>query len=147
MNRTVKKALFWMVIIVAAYLSWRIVVITTQGPLPAEISYSEFLSQVEAGNVVKVTIARSQINGRFKDDSAFRLTVPVSQEGMLQTLHQKNVEIWIRDTDGGVFTLLCNLLPFLLLAGLWFFMIRQIRTMKQSQVQVNQVGNPPASIG
>ena len=87
--------------------------------------------------MVRVTIARSEISGRFKDDSTFRLTGPASQEGMLQTLHQKNVEIWIRDTDGGIFTLLCNLLPFLLLAGLWFFMIRQIKTMKRSQVQVN----------
>jgi cell division protease FtsH len=146
MTSTIKKVLFWFVILVAAFLLWKIIAMQGQRPLP-DISYSEFLSQVEAGNVIRVSIMRSQITGTYREGGAFHVTAPSSQEGMLQTLRQKNVEIWVRDPDGGTWTLICNLLPFLVLVWLWFSMLRQIKIMKKSQVQMNQTGNPPAAIG
>jgi cell division protease FtsH len=98
-----------------------------------EISYSEFLTQVESGNIIKVTISQNQINGRYRDNGLFRVSAPTSQEGMLQTLHQKNVEIWFTDKPGGGWpATLANFSPLLLLAALWLFMIRQ---MKSRQVQ------------
>jgi len=147
MNPTVKTVLFWLVILVAAFLLWKVVQIQSHEPTSPEISYSEFLSQVEAGNVVRVTISKNQINGRYKNDEAFHVTGPASQDGMLETLHQKDVEIWIRDTDSSSSTLLMNLLPFLLLAGLWFFMIRKMKLVKRAQTQDGQTGSPPAPIG
>jgi len=66
-----------------------------------EISYSEFLTKVESGNVIKVTISHNQVNGRYRDNAEFRVIAPTSQEWMLQTLHQKNVEIWFADAPSG----------------------------------------------
>jgi len=52
---------------------------------------------------------------------------------MLRTLHEKNVEIWFSDAaDSGQSAWLLNLAPLILLAAIWFFMIRQ---MKQKRDQ------------
>jgi cell division protease FtsH len=143
MNSPVKTTLFWVMVLVAALLLWKVVQNQSE-PASPEISYSEFLSQVEAGNVIRVTITKSQISGKYKGGEAFHVTGPASQDGMLQELHQKGVEIWIRDTDSSTSTLLLNLVPFLLLAVLWVFMIRKMRVVKRAQTQD---GNPPPPIG
>lgn len=139
MNSTAKTLVFWLVIAVSAFLLWQ----TVKGgqnkqPETPEISYSEFLSQVEAGNVAKVSISKTQVNGSYRDGRSFRLTGPTSQEGMLQTLHQKSVEIRFTDAAEGNWSgaWLSNIAPLILLAVLWLFMIRQ---MKQRQAQ------PPAN--
>lgn len=129
MNSTIKTRVFWLVVAGSAFLLWQVVRGGQNGQKIPEISYSEFLSQVESGNVSKVTISKSQITGRYRNDSGlFRLTAPTSQEGMLQILRQKNVEIWFTDAAAGDWpTWLMNFAPLVLLAALWFFMIRQLR--------------------
>ena len=137
MNRTAKTLLFWLVIVVSASLLWQTVKSAqNKPPETPEISYSEFLSRVEAGNVAKVSISKTQVNGNYRDGRSFRLTGPTNQEGMLQTLHQKSVEIRFTDAaEENWSTRLSNIAPIILLAVLWFFMIRQ---MKPRQAQ------PPA---
>ncbi len=131
MNSTVKTVVFWFVIVLSATLLWQVVKGGNTTPVP-EISYSEFLSQVDAGNVLKVTVAKNLVTGTNRDHSTFRVIAPSSQEGMLQELRQKNVEIWFKDSavEGGWPAWLLNLAPLILLAALWFFMIRQIQQKK-----------------
>ena len=129
MNSGVRAVVFWLVIMLSAFLLWQVVQKRPNQQTIPEISYSEFLSQVEAGNVVKVTISNSQVNGIYRDNSSFRVTAPARQEAMLQTLRQKNVEIWFRDTaSGDRASWLLNIAPLLLLAALWFFMMRQMKS-------------------
>jgi len=139
-NSTMKTLVFWLVIVVAAYLLWHSVKSGGNAPPTPEISYSEFLTQAEAGNVGKVTISKNHANGNYRDGRNFRVTVPTSQEAMLQILHQKNVEIWFADAPEGDWpTWLMNLAPLILLAALWFFMIRQIK-QRQLQSSINKQG-------
>ena len=128
MNSTIKTVVFWLVIVLSAFLLWQVVKSDHNEQKTPEISYSEFLSQIDAGNVAQVTISKAHAYGKYRDGSSFRVTAPTSQEGMLQALHQKNVEIWFRDdaTSGGWPAWLLNLAPLILLAALWFFMIRQL---------------------
>jgi cell division protease FtsH len=119
---------FWLVIVVSAFLLWQVVKSGPQQQKIPEISYSEFISQLEAGNVSKVVISKNQVTGTYRDNLSFRVIAPSSQEGMLQSLRQKNVEIWFRDnTEAGGATWLLNLAPLVLLGALWFFMIRQMQ--------------------
>ena len=128
-----KTAVFWGVIVFSAILLWQIVAAKPTARSVPEISYSEFLSQIESGNVTKVTISHHQVDGRFRDNREFRLIAPTSEEGMLQTLHQKNVEIRFTDkANAGWPATLSGLLPLVLLGALWLFMIRQT---KSRQVQ------------
>jgi cell division protease FtsH len=132
MDSTVKTVVFWFVIVLSATLLWQVVKGGNATTAIPEISYSEFLSLVDAGNVVKVTVSRNQINGVYRDQRGFRLFAPASQEGMLQELRQKNVEIWFKDStlEGGWPNWILNLAPLILLAALWFFMIRQMQKKK-----------------
>ncbi len=134
MNPTIKTVVFWLVILISAFLLWKVVQAPGIQPKTREISYSEFLSQVDAGNVVKVTISQNQVYGKYYDGSPFRVTVPASQEGMLQSLRQKKVQIVVRDTSGGGFgfQLLGTWAPLIVLAALWFFMIRQMQAKRGS---------------
>jgi len=139
LNSTVKNALFWLVIVMACFLLLQVVKSGKGEPQGTEISYSEFLSQVEAGSVGKVVITKTQVNGQYRDGRSFRVTAPSSQEGMLRTLHEKNVEIWFREAaEGGWPAWLLNIAPLLLLAALWVFMIRR---MKQRQDQSQAEGS------
>jgi cell division protease FtsH len=99
------------------------------------ISYSEFLSQVDAGNVVEVTISQNEVYGKNRAGSSFRVTVPASQEGMLQSLRQKNVEILVRSGSGGGFALqlLETWAPLIVLAAIWLYMIRQVKARRSSE--------------
>ena len=138
MDQTVKTVIFWLVIVLSAFLLWQGVKANPDQRKTPEISYSAFLSQVEAGNVAKVTISRNQILGWYRDNSPFSVTPPTSQEGMLQALRQKNVEIWFKDAaEGDRTTWLLNLAPLFLLAALWFFMIRQMK-QRQSPTSMNR---------
>jgi cell division protease FtsH len=127
----VKRAVFWLVTVISVFLLWQVVKSSPNRQEIPEISYSEFLSKVETGSVSKVIISKNQIDGRYRDDRYFRVTAPTSQEGMLQILHQKGVEIWFRDAPSGNWsTWVMNFVPLILLGALWFFMIRQINLRK-----------------
>jgi len=126
---------FWLVILISAFLLWQVVKAPRNQQQTLEISYSEFLSQVDAGNVVKVTVSQNQVFGVYRNNSYFRVTVAASQEGMLQSLRQKNVEIWFKDTNGANWPsqLLGTWAPLIVLAALWFFMIRQMQIKRSSE--------------
>lgn len=132
MDPTVKKVVFWLVIVVSALLMWQAVKAGPEQQKVPEISYSEFLSQVEAGSVDKVTISGNLVNGRYHDGRAFRVTGPSSQERMLTELREKNVGIWFKNDNTSRSVWLLNLAPLILLAALWFFMIRQMRQRTNS---------------
>ena len=141
MSGTMKTIVLWLVILVSAVLLWQVVKNANRNTQQVpEISYSQFLSDVDAGKVAKVTIARTTLDGSFTDGGAFRVVVPAAQEQMLEALRQKQVEVWYADKpDQSLSNWLMNLAPLVLLAVLWFFMIRQVRARSQAR------GNAAAS--
>jgi cell division protease FtsH len=127
-NSTVKTVLFWLMIVVAAFLLWQVVKISTGGPKEAEVNFSEFLARVDQGNVKEVEITAMEVHGKYADGSAFHTTVPANYPDMYKLLQSKNVNIKIRDINSGNWAWLLNLAPIALLVALWFFMIRQMQT-------------------
>ena len=79
----------------------------------------------------EVTITGMEVRGKYQNDnSAFHTTVPANYPDMIKTLRDKGVSINVRDnTNGGwTFQLLGTWAPLIVLAALWFFMIRQMQT-------------------
>ena len=138
MNSTIKTVVFWLVIRVSAFLLWQVVRSGSSSPKIREIGYSSFLSDVESGKVAEITLSKNHVDGKYQDGTLFSVTVPTSQEGMLQTLRENNVNIFVRDepSENGAKYLL-NLAPMILLVILWFFMIRQLR-QRQVQPQIGK---------
>lgn len=137
MNSTVRAVVFWFVIVTSAFLLWQVVRSGSSSPKVPEIGYSSFLSDVESGKVAEITLSKNHVDGKYQDVTRFSVTVPTSQEGMLQTLRENNVNIFVRDepSENGTKYLL-NLAPMILLVILWFLMIRQLR-QRQAQLQIS----------
>ena len=128
MNKTAKALSFWLVIAVSAYLLWQVVKTNPSDQRIPEISYSSFLPQVADGQVIKVTIAGSVVRGYDHKGGSFRVIAPPNQTAMLDVLQQHGVEIWFRESsEQGWPNWVLNLAPLVLLAALWFFMIRQMQ--------------------
>ncbi|MGE0406725.1 MAG: ATP-dependent zinc metalloprotease FtsH [Candidatus Korobacteraceae bacterium] len=129
MNSTVKTVVFWLVIVLSGVLLWQVVKAGGNGTKQREINFTEFMSQVDSGNVQGVTITGSDVTGSFRGEkTTFHTTVPSNYPEMFKTLRDKGVNITVKDIQGGSWTWLLNFAPLLLLAALWFIMIRQMQT-------------------
>jgi len=129
-NSTVKTVVFWLVIVLSAFLLWQVVKGAGGGQKETELNFSTFMSDVDQGKVKDVTITGMEVRGQFKNDnSAFHTTVPANYPDMIKTLQDKGVVMTFKDLNSGSWpSWLLNLAPLILLAALWFFMIRQMQT-------------------
>ncbi|HVO82087.1 MAG TPA: ATP-dependent zinc metalloprotease FtsH [Terriglobales bacterium] len=130
MNSTVKTVVFWLVIVVSAFLLWQVVQRGSASQKEKDLNFSQFMAEVDQGNVKEVTISGMEVHGQYRNDnSGFRTIVPANYPDMIKTLRDKGVSMSFRDMNsGGWPTWLLNLAPLILLAALWFFMIRQMQT-------------------
>jgi cell division protease FtsH len=129
-NSTVKTVLFWAVIMVSAFLLWQVVRTGGTSQKDKEVNFSQFMSDVDQGIVREVTVIGVEVRGKYKaDNSAFHTTVPPNFPDMYKTLRDKGVSINVKDISNGTWpSWILNLAPLVLLAALWFFMIRQMQT-------------------
>ncbi|MBZ5616910.1 MAG: ATP-dependent metallopeptidase FtsH/Yme1/Tma family protein [Acidobacteriia bacterium] len=130
-----RSALYWLVIVVSAFLLWQVTRKGASAPVAPEISYSDFLARVANDQVSKVTIAGSVVSGSDAKGGKFRVIAPANQAAMLEALQQHGVEIWFKEeTEQSRANWILNLLPLILLAALWFFMIRQMQNRRSPGV-------------
>lgn len=130
MEGTIKTAVFWLVMVIAAALLWQVVRSTPRDQQSPEISYSKFISQAQAGEIERVTITGPRIDGEYRNGKGnFRLTGPTDPGPFLAILQDKGVEIRFRaaEPQSLPMQLLGTWAPLILLGALWFFMIRQMR--------------------
>ena len=93
-----------------------------------ELTYSEFLKEVEINNVSKVTIVDNSIAGILMDGTEFSTYSPDDPE-MINILRSKNIVIEAKPPVkvSWWMQLLSSLLPMLLIIGIWLFMIQQMQ--------------------
>jgi len=93
------------------------------------MSYSSFRDKVEAGEVKSVSIAPERISGELEGGERFS-TVPVPNDtGLYQLLDEKGVEVQgkAEEQPSIWLILLYQALPFLLILGIAFFVLRQMQ--------------------
>src|SRR6476646_5341963 len=130
-NSTVKTVVFWLVIVLSAFLLWQVMKAGSAGQKEKEVNFSQFLSDIDQGNVKEVTITGMEVRGKYRNDnSPFHTTAPVNYPDIYKMLRDKGVTMNIRDMSSGSWPLqlLGTWAPLILLAALWFFMIRQMQT-------------------
>ncbi len=135
MNSTARTIIFWMFMILLAVVLWRLASTGNQSAREKEVNYTEFLQNVEKGNVVEVTIALSpvgaRITGQFREPSVKFRGVTVPKETLpelTKTLREKGAAITVNEESrNDWFTALVYIGPVILIALLWIFMIRQMQ--------------------
>jgi len=130
LNSTVKQIVFWLVIILSGILLWQVVNgAGNKGIKEQQISFSQFLGNVQQGTVRDVTITGNEIRGVNKDGkTGFYLTAYPNYPDMIKQLQDKGVNITVKDVGNGGWSVLIQFAPVLLLVALWFVMIRQMQT-------------------
>jgi cell division protease FtsH len=127
-NSTAKTAVFWVAVFGSAVLLWMLFQKGTQGQRDVEVSFSQFQSDVDQGKVAEITVNGQEVRGKFTDKSVFHTTAPDKFSDMYKPLHDKGVNVTVKDQAAGTWsTWITTLGPFLLLAAFWFFMIRQMQ--------------------
>jgi cell division protease FtsH len=99
------------------------------GVLETKVPFSEFLSEVELGQVLKVEIQGNNITGVLSNGTTFTTYSP-NYPNLVEKLTNKGVSIIASPIDAKMPSLLGILLswfPMLLLIGVWVFFMRQMQ--------------------
>jgi len=92
-----------------------------------EITYSEFIRQAEAGNVQYVTVDGEKLLISATDGKSY-YTINPRDDQMTDRLLNSGVEIRAEPQEsGGLSMFLMNILPFLLLIGVWIFFMNRMQ--------------------
>ena len=151
MNRRVRIVIYWVFVGITALLLWQVVRGERDAQTATEITYSDFVAAVQAGDVATVSITGSEIHGRYHDGRAFRLTGPSNPGIYLDALNDKKIEIVFH--DAAVQSLPLQLLgtwaPMILLGALWFWMIRTLQRKRSGPpgTMPSGGGSPGPGIG
>ncbi|MCB1521814.1 MAG: ATP-dependent metallopeptidase FtsH/Yme1/Tma family protein, partial [Hyphomicrobiaceae bacterium] len=96
-----------------------------------DVSYSKFLTDVEAGKVSEVTLSGNRISGKLRDGAGTFSTYAPEDPGLVERLRAKGVEFTARPNEEDVpsiMSLLLSWFPMLLLIGVWIFFMRQMQS-------------------
>ncbi|CAK7193300.1 ATP-dependent zinc metalloprotease FtsH [Commensalibacter sp. Nvir] len=120
----------WIVVIVMVMLLVGIFRPNSNQNAGEQISYSQFINRVDSGKVSSVVIQDRYLSGKDKDGKSFQTYLPPFESDLLTKLSNMNVSVEAKplDTQPGLFwRLVINLLPTLLIIGLFILLMRNMQ--------------------
>jgi cell division protease FtsH len=125
-NATFKTVMLWMSLLVVIFLAWHFAQIQKK---ETSLKFSEFMTQVDSGQVQDATIVGYDIKGHFTSREPFRTTAPPDFPDYIKALLAKKVQVTVeRDQTPAWANMLISWAPFLLLIGFWVFFMRQMQS-------------------
>jgi len=138
--RPIRTALLWLILVLGVILFVQI-----YGEIKAkthEIPYSEFLAQVDSGNMKAATIVDREVVGELKQSALtheegrptsyvfFKVYLPAEDKDLGRAILAKSPDAIVNSKPPGMnwWSLALSYLPFVALLVLWMFMIRQIQS-------------------
>jgi len=127
MNSRVKNLLFWVVVGLFMILLFNLFSVPTHTQ-EEEVIFSDFMAQLDKGEVTKVIIKANHISAILKDGTRIR-TYSAEYPDMVKVLRERNVQIEAKPPDENPWyvNFLFTWGPFVLFIGLWFFLMRQMQ--------------------
>ncbi len=126
MNSTFKTAVFWIVMLCTAVLLWKAVNAKT-GEKVTTLSFSDFMEDVEQGNIREVTAAGQRVEGE-SSSGKFQTTIPVDYPKVFDLLTDQGVTVTVEDqASGGFWSVFWRVSPLILIVFFWIFMMRQLQ--------------------
>jgi cell division protease FtsH len=95
-----------------------------------EVTYSEFISRLESGDVAEIVVKGEHVEGKLSDNTSFTTNGPTDGERFQKLLRKHEVKTTYKQPDdtGMWQSLLLSWLPILLFTGLWFLLFRQLQS-------------------
>src|SRR3954465_6068698 len=129
MNANLRNFALWVIIVLLLLALFTLFQNPGQRASSQDISFSQLLSEVDAGKVRDVLIQGPDIHGTFTDGRSFATYAP-NDPSLVQRLYGKGVQITARPPGENVpwfVSLLVSWLPFIALIGVWIFLSRQMQ--------------------
>ncbi len=130
-----RNLMFWLLIILVSLVFYQ--AFGPKGDDATEIRYSTFRQQLNDDNIASVEITSGKfVEGEFKREvsyegnqvTKFKTVLPIQDsEMLLERLEEKNVPIAAKEPKPGFGTIFIQLLPWVILIGLWVFFFRQVQ--------------------
>jgi cell division protease FtsH len=129
-NSTFKTVILWVTLVAVAVVLWRMIQGGPNAGKDQEIAYTQFMSELNQGNVADVTIEGNVARGKLKNGSMYHSVVPATNPALLTALDDhKETKTTFKDSQGWNWPMaIIQFSPFILLGVLWFVMIRQMQT-------------------
>ncbi|MBI4364035.1 MAG: ATP-dependent metallopeptidase FtsH/Yme1/Tma family protein [Candidatus Latescibacteria bacterium] len=138
--KPIRTALLWLILVLGVILFVQI-----YGEIKAkthEIPYSEFLTQVEGGNLKAVTIVDREVVGELKQSALtheegrptsyvfFKVYLPAEDKDLGRAVLAKSPDATVNSKPASMnwWSLVLSYIPFVALVVLWMVMIRQIQS-------------------
>jgi len=127
LNDLAKNLILWVVIAIVL-----MTVFNNFGPTNTasqSVNYSDFINEVQQGQVSQVQIEGHTVDGVRSDGTRFVVQTPPDDPKMLDDLLGNNVEVKVVEPNqhGLLMTIFINWFPMLLLIGVWIFFMRQMQ--------------------
>jgi len=128
MNGNFRNFAIWLVILFMLMGLFQVFQSSSRSVSVAEKSYSQLVSDIDAGSVQSVTLVENIAQGLLRDGSRFETVIPEGAD-IVTRLEDRNVAITARMPESSPFwsILLSSWLPFIVIIGVWFFFIRQMQ--------------------
>jgi len=125
-NSTFKTVMLWMSLLVVIFLAWHFAQIQRR---ESPLKFSEFMAQVDAGQIADVTITGNEIRGHNVSREAFRTVAPTGYDKLLDTLLERKVTVNFQPDQTPTWAnILISWAPLLVLVGFWVFFMRQMQS-------------------
>ena len=131
MNPTIRTLIVWVAIFVVVILLYN--AFQTGRMNREQITFSEFMEDIQQGRIEEVTIRGNELSGTFKEVggdglNAFHTYVPEYPD-LVQDLRDAGVAIKAEEPkENPLLQFLFGWAPFLLIIGLWIFFMRQMQS-------------------
>jgi cell division protease FtsH len=128
MNVNFRNFAIWLIILFMLMGLFSVFQSSTRTGAVSDKSYSEFMREVDTGNVTSVVIVDNVIQGMLTNGTRFETIIPPNTD-IVARLEQRNVTIAAKAPESSPFwsILLSSWLPFIVIIGVWFFFIRQMQ--------------------
>ncbi|MBO9710492.1 MAG: ATP-dependent zinc metalloprotease FtsH [Caulobacter sp.] len=92
-----------------------------------EVTYSQLLRNIDGKQVKRAEINGDVVKVEPKTGKAYSVNVPSNSEDMVGRLERAGAEIQYKNASFSVLGIMINMLPILLLIGVWIFFMRQMQ--------------------
>ncbi len=130
MNKIGRNLALWVIIALLLVAVFNLFQSPSSDGPDNKLAFSDFIADVDRGQVADVTIQGREIKGHYSDGRTFSTYAPDDPK-LVDRLTAKNVKITAKPRDDGTPSLLgilLNWFPMLLLIGVWIFFMRQMQS-------------------
>jgi cell division protease FtsH len=117
----------WAAIVLVLVMAYTVF---SQGAKPGgggEISYSQLLKNIDSGDVKKADINGDVVKVEPRAGKPYNVNVPPNSDDLVKRLEARGAEIVYQKNSISVLGIMINMLPILLLIGVWIFFMRQMQ--------------------